>query len=340
MGKLSLEYINLCTGDVGLDPVGNGVYLKTLVERSGDARAFFPTTSCLSKFGMMTFNSEMKLNLYKKSHPDFDRQRENVNMLLYALKSEAEYSTRLLYRTDKVAVVDGEGIHLPETGEFVAEGDYDIFNPDMQFRADAIITDRRHVAIVMYAADCPTAFLRDRKTGAIGVLHSMWGGLVIERDGKQSSIVKATVEAMVKQYGTNPEDLEVTIYPCISLNQFEVHNDVVEPYKKANLGEFVYTREEDEAHFVDLTGAMAEVFRRSGVPADQIKKTPFSTALYGLNSLRLAPTNFGYGIEGMTGNVQYAEIPQAQAPKLLTKKESEDIKVKSSALNFLIAIRY
>ncbi len=338
--ELSLKYINMRTGGITHHPCNDGVYLKSIIKAKGDTRVFFPTTTCMQIFDGMEYYSEMKLNIYKASHPDFNRQRENTRKLFRALGVDEIYSTRLIYFTDEVAVVDNDGIYLPSTGASVYAENYDIFNEPMQFMADAIITDRHNVGLVMYSADCPTAFLRDQKSGAIGVLHSSWHGFnVEEEDGEKSSIFQRTIEAMEFNYETKPENLEVTIFPCIGLNQFEVGEEVVEQFRDIGLGEFVH-RNETYAAFIDLAGCAIAMFERFGVKPDNIEITPFTTADYGLNSYRMSPTNYWGENIGTTGTITYDYIGCDEwHPELLSDESKGHRKIRANGANLLIAIR-
>ena len=337
--ELSLKYVNLRTGGITAHPVNDGVYLKTIVKMKDDAMALFPTTISLTIFDGLEFYTEMKLNSFKASHPDFAQQCENLRRLILSLGIGEAYTTRLIYATDEVAIVDENGIHL-RGSDGIGQDYYSLFNEPMQLHVDAIITNRRNVALLMYCADCPTAFLRDKKTGAIGVLHSMWRGMVIEHEnGSRSSIVKKTVEAMTCEYGTNPEDLEVTIFPCAGLDQYEIGEDVSVIYRERNMGRFINYDYDGQAH-LNLSGAMREQFIRSGVKEESIEMTPFTTAHYGFNSLRLAPTNCTLGAEGITGTQTYQNVcTQDFTPSLHLPKEVKDHTIRSSASNFLIAMR-
>ena len=337
--ELSLKYINMRTGGITRHPANDGVYLKSIVKMKEDAMVLFPTKTGLTIFDGLEFYTEMMLNIYKKKHPDFWRQRENLRRLLLALGIGEAYTTRLIYGTDEVAIVDKDGIYLQD-GSSVAPDNYSLFDEDIQFKADAIITDRKNVALLMYSADCPTAFLRDKRTGAIGVLHSMWRGLVIEHeDGEHSSIVKTTVEAMTLTYGTDPADLEVTIFPCADIDQYEVGEEVARRFRDHGLSGAIVYDDNGRAH-LNLNYAMIELFLRSGVPLKSIELTPFTTSDYGLNSLRLAPTNCTLRPEGMSGSQLYDSIQtHVCETKLHSAQQIKDYTVRTSTLNFLIAMR-
>ena len=338
---LYMGYLNLRTGGICKELCNDGIYLKSIVKENGDATAFFPTFTSVSVYDGIEFYGEMKLNLFKRQHPDFERQRENVFRILHSLGIERAYTTRLLKDAGlgEIAVADEDGIYLPRNGHMVLPDSYDLRREDRQFAANALMTDKKHIAIMMYAADCPTAFMRDRVTGAICVLHSMWRGMVVNEDGpKLTSIVEKAVEGMGDTYGTNPEDLDVTIFPCIGVEQYVVKGDVINLFEIRGLDTHIYEDDKKEKH-LDLTGAMIELFQRSGVLRESIETTRFRTADYGFNSLRMAPTSY-IGEPGMTGY----ELPETVADTnheivLTPSDELEKTKVRPSALNFLIALR-
>src|SRR5260221_9405326 len=58
-------------------------------------------------------------------------------------------------------------------------------------RADALVTDRRGVALGILTADCTPVLLADPEAGIIGAAHAGWRGAL-------RRVVEATVAAMVK----------------------------------------------------------------------------------------------------------------------------------------------
>ena len=339
-----MEYVNLRTGGITAEPiidgepVNNGVYLKSIVKQTDDVIAFFPTTSCLTIFDGQVFSSEMKFNLFKKSHPDYERQCENLRKLIMSqgIAIAEAYTTRLTHNTDAVAVVDDQGIYLPRENGISEMLSYHLFEDSEQFHADAIVTNQRNVALVMYCADCPTALLRDKVTGAIGVLHSTWRGLVIDKeDGSQSSIIKTTIATMARLYDTKPEDLEVTIFPCIGLDQYEVGDEVVNQYDKHLLGECIHYCDDGHPH-LDLVGAVIKLCERYGVKRESIELTPYSTADYGFNSLRMAPVNYKSASEIDVKNIS---VSSDRPRELRFRKSIDSDKLFTSALNVLVAFK-
>ena len=337
---ISLRWYNLRNGSMlACAPENNGVYVKTLTTTSGGTMALFPTTVGLSVFDGSVFGTEIKFTMHKTVHPDYVAQRRNTEALIYSTGAEKAYTTNLRNGTANVAYVDECGIHLDDGPAMIAREDYDIFNRNAQLDADAIVTDLRHVAIVMYAADCPTAFIIDRRTGAIGVLHSMWRGLVVEKNGKVTSIVRETIDCMKRRYGTDPNDLEVSIFPCIGIDAFCVGEEVSKAFRDRGLGRFVLRGEGNAQDHIDLRAAIAYEFTLCGVPEKRISVTPYETGHYGLNSLRWAPTSSN--VRALTDDVvsENVGVPAITA-KLHTDAENERSTVRSSTLNILIAMRY
>lgn len=87
-------------------------------------------------------------------------------------------------------------------------------------QADIILTDTSDVTLFMRFADCVPLMLHDPRTGVIGVAHAGWMGTL--RD-----VAASTVNAMKKNYGTNPADVIVGIGPSIGPDHYEIGADVI-----------------------------------------------------------------------------------------------------------------
>jgi len=95
--------------------------------------------------------------------------------------------------------------------------------PEKPVEADAIVTNETGVAIGMLTADCQPILLFDPVNRAIGAVHAGWKGTAL-------GIVVETGELMWKKYGTNPEDLIVSLGPCIGPCCYKVGWNVLEEY--------------------------------------------------------------------------------------------------------------
>ncbi len=88
---------------------------------------------------------------------------------------------------------------------------------------DALITNLSGVCIGVSTADCIPILLYDEEHHALSAVHAGWRGTV-------KRIVVKAVAAMTEHYGTRPEQLVAQIGPGISLDSFEVGDEVYETF--------------------------------------------------------------------------------------------------------------
>ncbi|WP_027406310.1 peptidoglycan editing factor PgeF [Anaerovibrio sp. RM50] len=92
--------------------------------------------------------------------------------------------------------------------------------------ADALITDEPGIPLMLFFADCTPILIADPVKKAIGVAHGGWRGTA-------ASIGAKTVELMVKEYGSRPEDLLGAVGPAIGPCCYEVGEEVSRQFKDA-----------------------------------------------------------------------------------------------------------
>jgi YfiH family protein len=86
-------------------------------------------------------------------------------------------------------------------------------------KADAIITRRRGVALVMTSADCAPLLFYDPVQSLIAIAHAGWRGTA-------RGMGAATVDAMRERFGCQPEHIYAGIGPTISACCYEVTEEV------------------------------------------------------------------------------------------------------------------
>ena len=91
---------------------------------------------------------------------------------------------------------------------------------------DALMTDVKEVCIGVSTADCIPLIIYDPEHTAASVIHAGWRGTV-------SRIVQHTVKAMVEAYGSDAGKLKAVIGPGISLQSFEVGDEVYTQFAEA-----------------------------------------------------------------------------------------------------------
>jgi len=103
----------------------------------------------------------------------------------------------------------------------IAKTDRPLSANDTHLKADAILTNKPDVTLMMRFADCVPILLYDPVNRAIGIAHAGWIGTV-------EKIARKTVMAMVVNYGTNQKDIIAAIGPSIGPDHYIVGKDVLD----------------------------------------------------------------------------------------------------------------
>ncbi len=89
---------------------------------------------------------------------------------------------------------------------------------------DALVTDQCQVAVCISTADCVPVIVYDAVHHTAAVIHAGWRGTV-------SRIVEKVMDRMNELYNTQGEDCKAVIGPSISIDCFEVGDEVYEAFK-------------------------------------------------------------------------------------------------------------
>lgn len=106
---------------------------------------------------------------------------------------------------------------------------------------DAVMTDVPGVCIGVSTADCIPLLLCDEAHQAVCAVHAGWRGTV-------ARIAERAVAAMREAYGTRPEKLRAQIGPGISLESFEVGDEVYEAFAQAGFNMAAISRRDARWH--------------------------------------------------------------------------------------------
>jgi YfiH family protein len=124
---------------------------------------------------------------------------------------------------------------------------------------DGLITNEPGLALFVSTADCTPILLHDPVTGAVGAIHAGWRGTA-------AAIGRKGVEAMVKTFGSRPEDIRAAIGPNIGLCHFETDGDVPEQMRKTygkDAEPYIFPK--GDKFYLDLKAINALSLRQAGV---------------------------------------------------------------------------
>ena len=127
---------------------------------------------------------------------------------------------------------------------------------------DALMTDVSGVCIGVSTADCIPVLLYDPAHHAVCAIHAGWRGTV-------QRIVEVAVSQMTKAYGSQPQDMIAQIGPGISLDSFEVGDEVYDAFAKAGFEMPLICRRDAKWH-IDLPLCNRLQLEALGVPSHQI----------------------------------------------------------------------
>lgn len=142
---------------------------------------------------------------------------------------------------------------------------------------DALTTDMRCVCVGVSTADCIPVLLYDSEHHAVAAIHAGWRGTV-------QRIVMKAVETMTAQYGTRPEQLLAQIGPGISMQSFEVGDEVYETFRNAGFDMLPISRRypvanspQTEKWHIDLPACNRLQLLEAGVVSAAVSVSPICT---------------------------------------------------------------
>jgi len=131
---------------------------------------------------------------------------------------------------------------------------------------DALITAEPGYCVCVSTADCVPILIYDHKNQVVAAVHSGWRGTV---DG----ITTKTLEMMKEQFGTSGADVSAVIGPSISLESFEVGEEVHLAFKEKgfDMARISLWKKETQKYHIDLWEAVREQLHAFGVLEENIE---------------------------------------------------------------------
>ena len=129
---------------------------------------------------------------------------------------------------------------------------------------DALITQLPGVCIGVSTADCVPLIFFDVQKKVVAVAHAGWRGTC-------ARIAEKTVLAMTEKFGCNAADILVSIGPSISVDVYEVGNEVVESFERAGFDSEEIFAERNDSVYLDLWEANRQPLLKAGILPEHIE---------------------------------------------------------------------
>ena len=95
------------------------------------------------------------------------------------------------------------------------------------YSVDALFTREKGLCIGVSTADCIPVLLHDKESSTVAAIHAGWRGTV-------AGIVEKSIIAMKSRCNLNPATTKAIIAPGISLDAFEVGDEVYDAFREAS----------------------------------------------------------------------------------------------------------
>jgi YfiH family protein len=136
---------------------------------------------------------------------------------------------------------------------------------------DAVITDKKRVALGISTGDCLPILMIDRTKKVIGAVHAGWRGL-------WRGVLQRAVRTMIETFESSPGDILVGIGPGIGPCCYEVGGDVVSLFQNSSDSAQEFIQEREGKTYLDLSRAAQLELNQVEIPQRNIETIPLCTA--------------------------------------------------------------
>jgi YfiH family protein len=136
---------------------------------------------------------------------------------------------------------------------------------------DAVITDKKRVALGIWTADCIPILMLDRSKKIIAAVHAGWRGI-------WRGVIERTVNAMINTFGSSPADIVAGIGPGIGPCCYEVQQDVKSLFQNCYGSPDRLIQEREGRTYLDLSRAAQLELSRVGILPANIETIPLCTS--------------------------------------------------------------
>lgn len=220
----------------------------------------------------------LNLGLYSGDKPDFIQKNFNLLFDFTGIKSHQLFIPHQTHG-DKIIIVDEK--FLQEKSEK---------QQSLLYGKDALITNLSDIYIGVTTADCVPVLIYDPAKKVVGAIHAGWRGTC-------AKIISKTIEKMSEKFGSNPTDMIAVIGPSISVDVYNVGDELVDEFENAGFKTSEIFQQKNEKIHLDLWKANENLLLEKGLKKENIEisgrctfteyETFFSARKLGIKSGRM-----------------------------------------------------
>jgi YfiH family protein len=124
---------------------------------------------------------------------------------------------------------------------------------------DAVITEKKNIALGIWTADCLPILMADRAKKVIAAVHAGWRGI-------WRGVIERTVAEMTRTFQSVPADIVAGIGPGIGPCCYEVKEDVVSLFRNAYTAADQFIQEREGKMYLDLRSVAQLELTQAGIP--------------------------------------------------------------------------
>lgn len=170
-------------------------------------------------------------------------------------------------RLVRVRQVHGNVVRILARGQVPADANRQ--RPD----GDAIVSNEAGLALAVMVADCAPILLCDPARGAAAAIHAGWRGTC-------ARVAPAAVEAMRREFGSDPADLIAALGPSVGPDDYQVGESLIVSFLEAGHPQASvdkWFRRRDQALHLDLWAANTDQLLDAGLDQERIYLCGLST---------------------------------------------------------------
>jgi len=131
-------------------------------------------------------------------------------------------------------------------------------------KVDAIITDQKCLPIGVLTADCAPILICDDKMKMIAAIHAGW-------KGAYKDIINKVIKFMIKK-GCSSKNMTAVVGPSISVNNYEVKEDLKKKFIKKNKKNLKYFKISKQKLYFDLSKYIYSSLKNNNIESIDVIK--------------------------------------------------------------------